>query len=338
MTVDHLVALSLLRDLPRPCLTERLRLPDPELVDQAERLLHRAAAVRTDAAARGIHFLAWNDPGFPPALQAVSDCPPGLWYRGRLDGLRAPCVAVVGSRGGSPSALATATQFGAELAAAGITVVSGLARGVDSAAHRGALRTGRTVAVLGSGHGRLYPREHQPLADEIARLGAVLSEYPPGVPPLAFHFPMRNRIISGLCRGVVVIEAAEQSGSLITASCALEQGREVLVVPGAVPGGRNTGGHALIRDGAAIVESVTDVLQELGLTGGSSPYRPANSCNDNGSGDQLLAGMEAGQSYDLEALARVTGISVPHLLERLSRLELEGLVQRADGGRFMRAS
>jgi DNA processing protein len=163
-----------------------------------------------------------------------------------------------------------------------------------------------------------------------------LSEYPPDVPPLAFHFPMRNRIISGLCRAVVVIEASEKSGSLITASSALEQGRDVLVVPGTVLGGRNKGGHALIRDGAAIVESAADVLWELGLTG-LGGNTPANTVKTATPVDSLLSSMDPGLTYDLETLASAAGVSVSRLLGRLSRLELDGLVQRADGGRFMRA-
>lgn len=334
MTIEHLVALSILRDLPRRDLTARLQEADPELQERAGYRLERAAAVRARAASAGVHFLPWNDARFPPTLLAIPDCPPGLWYRGTPDALAAPGVAIVGSRAGSAVALATAAQMAADLAAAGLIVISGLARGVDSAAHRGALRAGRTVAVLGSGHDRIYPREHDSLAAEIARSGTVASEFPPDVPALAFHFPMRNRIISGLSRAVVVIEAAESSGSLITASCALEQGRDVMVVPGAVSGGRNRGGHALIRDGAAIVESAADVLAELGVPPASSTA--ASRSTTSSSGDPLLACMDPGQAYDLDTLAVAAGVPVPRLLGRLSRLELDGLVQRAGGGRFMR--
>ena len=172
--------------------------------------------------------------------------------------------AIVGSRAASAVAIETASRLAADVSALGITVVSGLARGVDSAAHRGALRTGRTIAVLGSGLDRIYPAEHASLATEIARDGLVVSEYPPGCPPLPHHFPMRNRLISGLSLAVVVIEASDKSGSLITASCALEQGREVMAVPGNVLSGRNKGGHALLRDGAKIVESADDIVRELG--------------------------------------------------------------------------
>jgi len=217
-------------------------------------------------------------------------------------------------------------------------VVSGLARGVDSAAHRGALRTGRTIAVLGSGLDRIYPAEHAGLARDIAATGLVLSEYPPGTPPLPFHFPMRNRLISGLSRAVVVIEASDKSGSLITAACALEQGRDVMAVPGNVLSGRNRGGHALIRDGAKIVESADDIVTELGgVPAGPQPgSAEASSAGSVVSTDPVLRRMEAGHLYDLDALADASGLDACRLLPRLADLELRGFIKRAGGGRFMR--
>ena len=231
MTCDESVALSLLPGLSRVGLTDRLRSEDPVLLERASSLLAEARAVRHRVESGGAGVLAWNDPRFPSCLLATSDAPPVLWFRGALEALDGPAVALVGSRAASAAALATATRLAMDLAAKGVTVVSGLARGVDSAAHRGALQSGRTIAVLGSGLDRVYPREHAPLADSIARNGLVISEYPPDVPPLAFHFPMRNRLISALSRAVVVVEASEKSGSLITAACALEQGRDVMAVP-----------------------------------------------------------------------------------------------------------
>ena len=212
MTPDHALALSLLDNLPRRELTARLTAHDPELMELATSLLVRAADVRRRAASSGIEFVPWSDTAFPAALLAIPDCPPGLWYRGTLDSLSAPAIAIVGSRAGSRVALETASRLSEDLAAYGVTIVSGLARGVDSAAHDAALRRGRTVAVLGSGLDRIYPPEHKGLADRIASSGALVSEYPPGTPALAFHFPLRNRIISGLSRAVVVIEASEKSG------------------------------------------------------------------------------------------------------------------------------
>jgi DNA processing protein len=261
-----------------------------------------------------------------------------LWYRGNLDALQAPAVAVVGSRAASDVARETAERLGADLAARGITVVSGLARGVDSAAHRGALQTGRTIAVLGSAVDRIYPAEHMALAREIARSGLVVSEYPPGTPPLAFHFPMRNRIISGLSRAVVVIEANEKSGSLITAACALEQGREVMAVPGNVLSGRNRGAHALIRDGAKIVECADDIVEELGWTTAptAAAEQPSSDVQASTSSDPLLRLMQDGEAYDLDALAGASGVAGVRLLPHLLELELRGLVQRVGGGRFRR--
>ena len=338
MTLDEAVALSLIPDLSRVGLADRLRADDLVLLDEARRLGDRAHAVRMRAEAAGIRVLAWNDPRFPAALLAIPDVPPALWYCGTLDAFRAPAVAVVGSRAASAVALETAAQLGADLAARGITVVSGLARGVDSAAHRGALRSGRTVAVLGSGVDHIYPHEHTALAGEISRDGLVLSEYPPGTPPRAFNFPMRNRLISGLSQAVVVIEANEKSGSLITAACALEQGRDVMAVPGNVLSGRNRGAHALIRDGAKIVECADDILEELGWPRAGAPASldTSSHARSSTSGDPLLRLMHAGQAYDLDGLAEVSGVDGVRLLPRLLELELHGLVQRVGGGRFMR--
>jgi DNA processing protein len=338
MTFDEAVALSLVPELSRVGLTDRLRAGDPLLLEIARSAANEARAVRTRAGTAGMHVLAWNDPRFPAALLATSDVPPVLWYRGNLDALRAPAVAVVGSRAASAVALETAERLGADLAARGITVVSGLARGVDSAAHRGALQTGRTIAVLGSAVDHIYPSEHAPLARDIARDGLVVSEYPPGTPPLAFHFPMRNRIISGLSRAVVVIEANEKSGSLITAACALEQGRDVMAVPGNVLSGRNRGAHALIRDGAKIVECADDIVEELGwpAPGHASSDRASSDARASISGDPLLRLMQRGEAYDLDALAVASGVAGVRLLPHLLELELRGLVQRVEGGRFRR--
>jgi DNA processing protein len=284
-----------------------------------------------------VPVLSQDAPRFPTALLAISDCPAQLWYRGRLAALDAPAVAIVGSRAASAVALEMAARLAADLARCGVTVVSGLARGVDSAAHRGALSQGRTIAVLGSGVDVIYPREHVGLADAITADGLVMSEYPPGTAPHAGRFPQRNRIISGLSRAVVVIEAHERSGSLITARFALQQGRDVMAVPGNPLTGRSRGAHALIRDGAKIVECADDILEELGLelveTAGrdTSSHVVPTSC-----GDCLLARMDAGQAYDLDGLSAASGLEGARLLTRLLDLELRGLVRRVGGGRFMR--
>jgi DNA processing protein len=340
MTLDESVALSLVENLPRVGLTARLKAGDPALRALAAPLVESARAVRLRAERQGIGVLPWDAPEFPAALTAIPDCPPALWYRGQLAVLEAPAVAVVGSRAASSVAMATAERLAADLAGRGVAVVSGLARGVDSAAHRGALRTGCTIAVLGSGVDRIYPPEHAPLATQIALEGVVVSEYGPGTPPLPFHFPMRNRLISGLSRAVVVIEASEKSGSLITAACALEQGREVMAVPGTVLNGRNRGGHALLRDGATIVESADDVVGELGYTGQLAGPKDGHvtSSNKRSSTDTLVRVMEVGHPYDLDELTASSGLDVVKLLPRLLDLELRGLVRRAGAGRFLRSS
>jgi len=340
MTLDQAVALSLLDDLSRRGLTERFHSQDPELLERAATLVDTARAVRKRAEAAGIQVLPWNDSRFPTALGAITDVPPVLWYRGQLSSMDAPAVAIVGSRAATSVALETAARLGADLAARGVTVVSGLARGVDSAAHRGALKTGRTIAVLGSGVDHVYPAEHVTLAQQIAEMGLVTSEYPPGTLPLPHHFPMRNRLISGLSRAVVVIEASEKSGSLITAACALEQGRDVMAVPGNVLSGRNRGGHALLKDGAKIVETADDIVEELGFAPApvGDSAGTSSTCESARSVDPVLRRMEAGQTYELDALAASSGLDVHRLLPRLMELELAGFIRRAGGGRFVRSS
>jgi DNA processing protein len=285
-----------------------------------------------------IRLLPADDPGFPTSLLAIPDCPSELWYVGQLDVLDAPAVAIVGSRAASFVALEMARSLAMDLAARGVTIVSGLARGVDSAAHRGALSQGRTVGVLGSGIDVIYPPEHRDLARDVAATGLLVSEYPPGTAPHAGQFPMRNRIISGLSRAVVVIEAHERSGSLITARFALQQGREVMAVPGNPLSGRSRGAHALIRDGAKIVECADDILEELGLVPPRGPVNEASTLVPTSCGDPILAGMVVGESYDLDALSGHSGLDGTRLLPRLLDLELRGLVRRIGGGRFVRSA
>jgi DNA processing protein len=243
-------------------------------------------------------------------------------------------VAVVGSRAASTGGMEVAERLGHDLAAAGVTVVSGLARGCDAAAHRGALAAGGlTIAVLGCGADVVYPAEHRRLYHRIRDSGTIVSELAPGSPPLPAHFPQRNRIISGLARGVVVVEASDKSGSLITAACALEQGRDVMAVPGSTLGSRHRGCHALLRDGARLVETAADVLEELGLTAPGTG-RPAGATPEH---DRLLALLATEGDGDLDLLSDRSGLPVSLLLPRLLALELAGLVRRAPGGRFVRA-
>ena len=203
---------------------------------------------------------------YPQLLAEISDPPACIWTRGDRALLSATAVAVIGARAASPEGLIAAGEIAFDLARAGIVVVSGLARGIDAAAHRGALDAGgKTIAVLGTGIDRVYPAENDRLHEQIAASGLLVTEFPPGTPPQDWHFPRRNRIISGLSRAVVVVEAREKSGSLITARLAADQGRDVMAVPGTFVGGRNRGANALLRDGAKLVESAVDILQELGL-------------------------------------------------------------------------
>ncbi|HEU4935536.1 MAG TPA: DNA-processing protein DprA [Vicinamibacterales bacterium] len=302
--------------------------------------LEREAWSRTDVAlvagaTSGMEVVAWFDARFPALLNCVEDPPPVLWVRGAVRVLAEPAVAVVGSRAATTYALDVGARLGGELAERGVVVTSGLARGVDSAAHRGCLdQGGRTVAVLGSGVDRIYPPEHADLAELIAANGVIVSELGPGGMPIPENFPLRNRIISGISLAVVVVEASEKSGSLITARCALEQGRDVLAVPGSVLTGRNRGSHSLLKDGAKVVETADDILDELGWPGALAPANTAKHL----SADPLLAAMEPGEVYRLEELVEKTATLASKLLPRLMELELQGQVAAVGGGRFTRSS
>jgi DNA processing protein len=297
--------------------------------------LASADALLAAASRAGIEPVAWYDDRYPILLDCIPDPPPVLWVRGDPAVLIRPTVAVVGSRAATDYARQIGERLGAELGSRGIVVASGLARGVDSAAHQGCLDAGQpTVAVLGSGVDRIYPPEHGGLAASICRNGALVSELGPGAPPLPEHFPLRNRIISGISLAVVVVEASDKSGSLITARYALEQGRDVMAVPGSVLSGRNRGSHSLLKDGAAVVESADDILQELG-------WQPAAPEGHRGPGapetDPLLSRMEPGELYRLDDLIALTGVGGPRLLPRLMELELQGRVVAGAGGFFARA-
>src|SRR5581483_11129079 len=276
-------------------LASRLWPQEPAAIDA---IRARAAAAVDRAAASGLTPLVWSDAAYPAALAAIVDPPPVLWTRGTIAALDAPAVAIVGSRAASSYAVSVAAALASDLASRGVAVVSGLARGVDSAAHRGTLDVdGITIAVLGSGLDVIYPPEHA---------------------PLAHFFPLRNRIISGLSRAVVVIEAGEKSGSLITARCALEQGRDVLAVPGNVLSGRNRGAHALLRDGAKIVESADDILEELGMC---TPLRTRErDASAERPRDPVLESLSPGEASDLDEIAERSGLPPARLLPRLMEL------------------
>lgn len=305
----------------------------------------QASALLDAAAPAGIVPIQSADDRYPPLLRAIADPPPVLWARGDLAALARPAVAIVGSRAATTYALEVAQRLGRELADHGVLVVSGLARGADGAAHRGCLDGGgATVAVLGSGPDVIYPAEHRQLAVEICKSGALVSEHGPGVPPLPDHFPLRNRLISGISRGVVVVEANEKSGSLITARYALDQGRDVMAVPGSVLGGRNRGSHALLKDGAKVVETAVDILEELGWPLSSPPGVARSGPVEGGAeissnslnSDELLQKLTPGESYDLDEMSATVGLSGSVLLPRLTRWEMQGRLVKLPGGRYAR--
>ena len=286
------------------------------------------------------HVLSLGHPAWPALLLQTADPPLLLYLQGDLACLSAPAVAVVGSRHPSAQGRDNAQAFAADLAQAGWLVVSGLAQGIDAAAHEGALAAGgRTLAVVGTGLDLTYPSHHRALAQRVAAQGALLSEYAPGTPPLREHFPQRNRLIAGLTRGTLVVEAALRSGSLITARLANEAGREVWAVPGSIHAPQSRGCHALIKQGATLVESAQDVLDDLqspGLRQAALPLGPVpDAAADSAPADPLLAALGE-DPVTLDALLARTGESAATLSARLLELELAGTVARLPGGLYQR--
>lgn len=280
------------------------------------------------------HLLALGDSDYPAALLATADPPTVIYAVGQLELLARPAVAVVGSRNATPQGRRDAHAFALALSRAGCCVVSGLALGVDAAAHRGGLEgEGSSIAVLGTGADIIYPRSNHDIAQELATKGCVISEFPLGTKSLAGNFPRRNRLISGLSLGVLVVEAARQSGSLITARYALEQGRDVFAVPGSIHSPLSKGCHDLIKQGAMLVESADDILAELfGVRHPSAGSRPQPA-----PADPLLDAMGFAP-FTPDQIAQRTGIAAGALASQLSRLELEGHVSPLAGGWFQRVS
>jgi DNA processing protein len=280
----------------------------------------------------GLRWVGRSDSAFPAPLAEIHDPPPGLFVRGagQLELLRRPSVAIVGARSCSDYGAHVARTLARELAAAGAVVVSGLARGVDGWAHRGALEGGETVAVLGCGVDRDYPRAHGVLAAQIAANGLIVSEYPPGVEPAPWRFPARNRIVAGLCRATVVVEARDRSGALITADFALEEGREVLAVPGEITSALSRGTNALLRVGAVAVTDPADVLESLGL----APADRGEPEPPGGTAAKVLAALDAGAAT-ADEVVRLSGIESAAASAALTELELAGLV-RATAGVYRR--
>ncbi len=315
-----------------------LRTPPADWQDQLERSwawLQEAGAERPRA------ILALGDARYPAALLQAPDPPVLLWAAGRLPASWPAAVAVVGSRNPTPQGLALARGFGEAFGQAGVTVVSGLARGVDGAAHEGALDAAArgslaTVAVVGTGLDRVYPAAHRALAHRIAQDGLLLSEYPLGTGPLAGNFPKRNRLIAALGQGTLVVEAALRSGSLITARLAAELGREVYAVPGSVHAPQSRGCHALLREGAKLVETAQDVLEDLALPAPVPVDRPVAAARPAPDADTPLLRALGWAPTQLDALVARTGLEVGRLQAQLLELELAGEVARLPGGLYQR--
>jgi DNA processing protein len=320
---------SLSRCVPADVAAAIRRGPDP---DELERTLAWLAVP-------GHSLFAWGDADYPAPLLATADPPPAFCYVGRRELLNRPALAIVGSRNATPQGIEHAEAFAAALSAAGLTIVSGLAIGIDAAAHRGGLAgAGSSVAVLGTGLDRVYPAANRDLARQLSEAGGLLSEFPLGTPPLPANFPRRNRLISGLSRGVLVVEATLNSGSLITARFAAEQGRDVFAIPGSIHSPFSKGSHRLIKDGAKLVETAQDVLDELHLA--ASPFEAAPAAPEP---DDALPGIAgrvlAALGHDtagVDALCERTGLAADAIAVALLELELSGRIAPLPGGAYQR--
>jgi len=284
------------------------------------------------------HALTLEDADYPEQLKEIADPPPLLFVKGNKDLLRRPQIAMVGSRNPSNLGVKTALEFAQALAQAGFVITSGMALGIDAASHQGALNVGGfTVAVAGTGLDRVYPACHKQLATEIAATGALVSEFPPGTTAKAGHFPRRNRIISGLCQGLLVVEAAQQSGSLITARLALEQNREVFAIPGSIQNPLARGCNALIRQGAKLVETVEDIFEELGQF--NQIYNPVETQIQQTGLDleqQNLLKLIPYSPITVDNLVQDSGYAVEVVSSMLLVLELQGYIAAAPGGSYYR--
>ena len=349
--IDRHASVAEVVDLPRSELlaaglsrrqAERLKDPDRRRMDQWRDWLDRPG--------RGL--ITRDSSEYPAMLKELPDPPLALWIEGtRRDLLNGPQLAMVGSRKPTANGRETAQQFARYLSERGLTIVSGLATGIDGASHRGGLQgCGSTLAVLGSGPDVLFPRSHARLAAEIITRGLIVSEYPPGTPPLAAHFPQRNRIIAGMSAGTLVVEAARRSGSLITARLAGNYGREVFAIPGSIHNPMAKGCHRLIRDGAKLVEEAADVLVELPplLELAMQPAAPPAGAPVEAPEETARLERQPGYAELLAALgfdpcgisdlARRTGLTAAELSSMLLLLEMEGLVEALPGGRYCRLS
>lgn len=288
----------------------------------------------------GCDLVTWNDARYPPLLREIVQAPIALFCRGDPQLLAQRQLAIVGARSATRQGVETAESFAAELTRCGLLITSGLALGIDGAAHRGALAAGgATVAVCGTGLDRIFPPRHRELAREIAQRGALVSEFPTGTPPLAENFPRRNRILSGLALGVLVVEAAPRSGSLITVRFASEQGREVFAIPGSIHSPMSRGPHALIRQGAKLTESVHDILEELAAQLGEQFGRPADAGAQAEALDPERQRVLEAVGYEptpFDLLIERLAMPVDTLSAALLTLELDGRIASAPGGAYQR--
>jgi DNA processing protein len=316
-----------------PKITQRIAVAREEIDVQAEIDLCQQ---------KGIRLITEDSDDYPRSLREIHDPPGVLYVRGEIRQTDALAVAIVGSRHATQYGLAQAERLAASLARAGLTIISGLARGIDGAAHRGALAAGgRTLAVLGSGVLNIYPPEHKELALEVTESGALISESSPHQPPFSGAFPQRNRIITGMSSGVIVVEAALSSGALISARHAMEQGREVFAVPGRVDNRMAHGCHRLIRDGAKLVETADDVLEELGHM--AAPVKKPDGQEIHHPAELLLNDLEQrvltvirGDATSIDDIVIESGLPISQVLATLSVLEMRRLVRRLSGTSVMR--
>jgi len=303
---------------------------------QCDALLADPDAAQLDAARAwleqtGNSLMTLADDDYPRALLEIADPPAMLYCKGQRSWLNHPSLGIVGSRNATPQGVRDAEAFAHSLSDAGLTIVSGLALGIDAAAHRGGLAgAGSSIAIVGTGLDRIYPARNKALAHQLAENGLIVSEFPLGTPPLPGHFPRRNRLISGLSRGVLVVEAAPDSGSLITARVATEQGREVFAIPGSIHSPLARGCHALIKQGAKLVESAADILDELAWQQRLAPPTLPETQSD-----PVLDALD-GSPTTLDTLAQRSGLTLDALSAKLLTLELDGRVASLPGGRYQK--
>jgi DNA processing protein len=283
------------------------------------------------------HVVTLADDDYPQSLLNISDPPLLLYVKGRLDLLNKPALAVVGSRNATPQGLKNAEAFSQSVSESGLCVISGMAHGIDAAAHRGALRgSGSSIAIVGTGLDKVYPAANRELAHALAAEGTIVSEFPLGTPPLAPNFPRRNRLISGMSLGCLVVEASLQSGSLITAHLALEQGRDVFAIPGSIHAPQSKGCHALLKQGAKLVESARDILEELdALITPASPGQVTTE-PDADNGNSALLVLMGHDPVGIETLISRCNLTVGQLSAMLLALELEGHISVLPGGLYQR--